>query len=77
MQKTELLYLHALLAKTHEYLAVRHDLPETFDGYGTREIGPYQVQRPKSEHETAVRLLAERLADEVADETPEPELREA
>ncbi|UPV99868.1 UPF0058 family protein [Halorussus gelatinilyticus] len=93
MQKAELIYLHALLAKTHDYLAVRHDLPETFEGYESDGVGPYQIQRRKDEHETAVGLLAERLGDEVraelrgdsvaepdddaGDEPRELELREA
>ncbi|MFC4450000.1 UPF0058 family protein [Halorussus aquaticus] len=77
MRKVELIYLHALLAKTHDYLAVRHDLPERFDEYETDEIGPYQIQRPKDEHESATRLLAERLADEVADDEQEIEFQEA
>ncbi|WP_135826117.1 UPF0058 family protein [Halorussus ruber] len=77
MRKVELIYLHALLAKTHEYLAVRHDLPETFEEYETGEIGPYQIQRRKDEHESAAKLLAERLADEVDEERREVELQEA
>lgn len=77
MRKVELIYLHALLAKTHDYLAVHHDLPETFEEYETNEIGPYQIQRRKDEHETAAQLLAERLADEVSDEKQELEAPEA
>jgi hypothetical protein len=77
MQKVELLYLHALLAKIHEYLAVRHDVPETFERYESVGIGPYQVQRRKDEHELAVRLLGELLADELSDEPLAAELREA
>ena len=77
MRKVELIYLHALLAKTHDYLAVRHDLPETFEDYETGEIGPYQIQRRKDEHESAAQFLAERLADEVADERREVEIPEA
>lgn len=77
MRKVELIYLHALLAKTHEYLAVRHDLPETFEEYETDEIGPYQIQRRKDDHESAAKFLAERLADEVAEEKREVEIPEA
>ncbi|WP_137286953.1 UPF0058 family protein [Halorussus salinisoli] len=77
MRKVELIYLHALLVKTHEYLAVHHDLPEQFEAYETHDVGPYQIQRRKEEHEAAARLLAERLADEVRDERREVELREA
>lgn len=77
MRKVELIYLHALLAKTHEYLAVRHDLPETFERYETDEIGPYQIQRRKDEHESAAQLLAERLAEEVTDDEREIEVPEA
>lgn len=77
MDKAELIYLHALLARVHEYLAVRHDLPETFDEYEASDIGPYQIQRRKDEHEAAVRLLATRLAEEVADSRREPEVQEA
>ncbi|NEU56920.1 UPF0058 family protein [Halorussus sp. MSC15.2] len=76
MRKVELIYLHALLAKTHDYLAARHDLPERFDEYETDEIGPYQIQRRKEDHESATRLLAERLADEVADDERELEVPE-
>ncbi|WP_128478268.1 UPF0058 family protein [Halorussus pelagicus] len=80
MQKAELVYLHALLAKIHEYLAVRHDVPETFERYETDDIGPYQVQFQKDAHEAAVRLLGEFLADELSgddeNESLEVELRE-
>jgi hypothetical protein len=77
MDKAELIYLHALLAKVHEYLAVRHELPETFEEYEANDIGPYQIQRRKDEHEAAVRLLADRLAEEVTDSRREPEVQEA
>jgi hypothetical protein len=77
MRKVELIYLHALLAKIHDYLAVRHDLPETFEDYETDEIGPYQIQRRKDEHESAARVLAERLAEEVAQEKREVDIPEA
>ena len=77
MQKAELVYLHALLAKTHEYLAVRHEVPETFDGYETDEIGPYQVQFQKDAHEAAVRTLSSRLAAEVSEDERDVEVVEA
>ena len=77
MRKVELIYLHALLAKIHDYLAVRHDLPETFEDYEADEIGPYQIQRRKDEHESAARVLAERLAEEVAEEKREVDIPEA
>jgi hypothetical protein len=77
MRKVELIYLHALLAKTHDYLAVRHDLPETFEDYETDEIGPYQIQRRKDEHESAARVLAERLAEEVTEKKREVDIPEA
>jgi hypothetical protein len=77
MRKVELIYLHALLAKIHDYLAVRHDLPETFEDYETDEIGPYQIQRRKDEHESAARLLAESLAEEVSEEKRELGIPEA
>jgi hypothetical protein len=77
MRKVELIYLHALLAKTHDYLADRHDLPETFEDYETDEIGPYQIQRRKDEHESAARVLAEHLAEEVAQEKREVDIPEA
>jgi len=77
MRKVELIYLHALLAKIHDYLAVRHDLPETFEDYEADEIGPYQIQRRKDEHESAARVLAEHLAEEVAEEKREVDIPEA
>jgi hypothetical protein len=73
MQKTELVYLHALLAKTHEYLAGRHDLPETFDSYEAHDVGPYQIQHQKAAHETAVRFLSARLAAELSEDEREGE----
>lgn len=74
MRKVELIYLHALLAKTHEYLADRHGLPETFEEYETEEVGPYQIQCRKGKHEAATRLLADRLAEEVGEQTDEREI---
>jgi hypothetical protein len=65
MRKVELICLHALLAETHEYLADRHGLPETFEAYERAEVGPYQIQLRKDDHAAATRLLAERLAEEV------------
>jgi len=75
MQKVELICLHALLAEVHEYLADRHDLPESFPEYDA-EVGPYQIQYRKADHEAAARTLAARIADEVSEDEPEPELSE-
>jgi len=77
MQKAELINLHALLAKTHDYLADRHDFPETFEEYDADDFGPYQIQRQKDEHEAAVVLLAERLADEVRGERSDETVAES
>jgi len=65
MRKVEFVYLHALLATVHEYLAERADVPDSFEEYDAA-IGPYQVQRPKDEHEAAARLLASHLAAELS-----------
>lgn len=83
MQKVELIYLHALLARVHEYLAEGDDVSETFEEYEAIDVGPYQIQRRKGEHEAAARLLAERLAEKVGESEAEteaerePELPEA
>lgn len=77
MRKVELIYLHALLAQVHEYLAERHDLPETFEEYERDEIGPYQVQHRKDEHEAAARLLSKRLAAELSERRREADAPEA
>ncbi|MFC7080372.1 UPF0058 family protein [Halorussus caseinilyticus] len=76
MRKVELIYLHALLAQTHEYLAERHGFRERFEAYEADEIGPYQIQRRKEEHEAATRLLAKRLAEEVTGNRTDGEDRE-
>lgn len=73
MRKVELIYLHALLARVHDHLAERRDVPETFEAYEAIDVGPYQIQRRKGEHEEATRLLAARLADEVSDAAVEAE----
>jgi len=75
MHKVELIYLHALLAEVHEYLADRHELPESFPEYDA-EVGPYQIQRRKADHEAAVRTLAARIADELSEDEREAELSE-
>ncbi|WP_134670899.1 UPF0058 family protein [Halorussus marinus] len=75
MQKVELIYVHALLAAVHEYLADRHDLPESFPKYDA-EVGPYQIQHRKADHEAAARTLAAHIADELSTDEPEPELSE-
>ena len=78
MRKVELIYLHALFVRLHEYLAERTDeVPGEFAEYDRNRVGPYQIQRRKDEHELAVRRLSTRLAAKLSDRSGEHELQEA
>ena len=68
MRKVELVYLHALLATVHEHLDARRDLPaDSLAEYERSEVGPYQIQRRKADHEAAIRLLASGIAASVGE----------
>ncbi|MFC4551605.1 MULTISPECIES: UPF0058 family protein [Halorussus] len=68
MRKVELIYLHALLATVHEHLDARRDLAaDSLAEYERSEVGPYQIQLPKDDHEAAIRLLAGGIAASVRD----------